>query len=148
MKKMIYLLVIFSGFVYAGNNWLTNFDEAKETASKSGKNIMLYFSGSDWCRPCILLKKKVFEKDVFRKFADENLVLAMFDFPARQQNQQSADQIEHNEKIADIYNPNGNFPQIVILNKNGKKIAEYVGYNNDSVDKYISKLKKELSVKK
>ena len=148
MKRMIYLMLIFSGFAFAGNNWLTNFDEAKEIASKTNKNIMLYFSGSDWCRPCILLKKKVFEKDAFEKFANENLVLAMFDFPAREQNKLFDDQIEHNEKMAAMYNPDGNFPQIVIVNSDGKRIIEFIGYNNESAKDYITKLKNELSVKK
>lgn len=148
MKRLIYLILIFAGFAFAGNNWLTNFDEAKEIASKTDKNIMLYFSGSDWCRPCILLKKKVFETDVFEKFAEEKLVLAMFDFPAREKNQLPADQTEHNEKIAALYNPDGNFPQIVIINSKGKKIVEFIGYNNESAHDYIKKLDKELSVKK
>ena len=145
IKKIMILLFIYTGLVIAGENWFTNFDEAKQEAAKSDKKIMLYFSGSDWCRPCILLKKKVFETEEFKKFANENLTIAMFDFPARDKNKLAQAQTEHNEKMAELYNPEGNFPQIVLLSNKGEKIIEFAGYGNESAEDYISKLEKAIS---
>jgi len=147
MKKTIFLILLFSGLAFAGDKWLSNFDEAKQVAEKSNKKILLYFSGSDWCRPCILLKKKVFETEEFDKFANENLVLAMFDFPAHEKNKPSPEQILHNEKMAELYNADGNFPHIVLVKKDGKKINDFSGYVNESPEEYIAKLKKALAEK-
>jgi thioredoxin-related protein len=144
-RKTLFLLLLFSSVAFSSDNWFSNFDEAKRAAEKSNKNVMLYFSGSDWCRPCILLKKKVFETEEFDKFAKENLILAMFDFPIKDKNKPSAEQIEHNEKIAELYNPDGNFPHIVLVTSKGKKIREFSGYGNESPADYIAKLKKALA---
>ena len=135
------------GFAYGEQTWLTNFDDALDKAQQEEKTLLLYFSGSDWCRPCILLKKNVFETEEFKNFAEENLILAMFDFPAHEENQLEPDQIEHNEKMAELYNPKGNFPHIVLISAKGEKIAEFAGYNGESATKYIAKLQKELTTK-
>ncbi len=147
IKKTILAILLFSSLAFSEENWLANFDEAKQAAAKSDKKIMLYFSGSDWCRPCILLKKKVFETKEFKSFAQENLVLTMFDFPARDKNKPEPEQIEHNEKMAELYNPEGNFPQIVIVTAKGDKITEFAGYGNESAKEYLAKLKKALAAK-
>ena len=144
--KSILVFVVMLGFAH-GQTWLTNYDDALDKAEQEGKSLLLYFSGSDWCRPCILLKKNVFETKEFINFAEANLILAMFDFPAHEENQLEPDQIEHNEKMAELYNPKGNFPHIVLISAKGEKIAEFAGYNGESATKYIAKLQKELTAK-
>ncbi|WP_335967287.1 thioredoxin family protein [Galbibacter sp. PAP.153] len=37
-------------------NWLTDYPEAKAIAKQEKKNILMYFTGSDWCGPCKMLK--------------------------------------------------------------------------------------------
>jgi len=32
--------------------WLDNLDQASKKAIDTKKPILVYFSGSDWCRPC------------------------------------------------------------------------------------------------
>jgi len=62
-------------------NWQTDFNKAKEDASKQNKAILISFSGSDWCGPCIRMEKEIFESDVFTNYATNNLVLVKADFP-------------------------------------------------------------------
>jgi hypothetical protein len=39
-----------SGHVFAGGEgWLTNIDAAKKSASESKKDLLIDFTGSDWC---------------------------------------------------------------------------------------------------
>jgi len=144
--KLVLILVMMLGFAH-GQTWLNNYDDALDKAEQEGKSLLLYFSGSDWCRPCILLKKNVFETEEFKNFAEANLILAMFDFPAHEENQLESDQIKHNEKIAELYNPKGNFPHIVLISAKGENIVEFPGYNGGSATKYIAKLEKELAAK-
>ncbi len=45
----------------AEGDWLTSWDEAAKQSKKSGKPILIDFTGSDWCGWCIKLKKEVFD---------------------------------------------------------------------------------------
>ena len=74
--------------------------------------------------------------------------MVMFDFPARAKNKLARGQTEHNEKMAELYNPDGNFPQIVLLSSKGEEIFTSAGYSNESAKDYISKLEKALSAAK
>ncbi len=80
------------------NGWEVNLEIAQAISVKTGKPILANFTGTDWCGWCIRLKKEVFVKDEFIKWANENFVLLELDFPKRfvlpanimQQNQQLA----------------------------------------------------------
>jgi len=41
---------------YSNINWLTDLEEAKKESATSNKPILIYFTGSDWCPPCKMLK--------------------------------------------------------------------------------------------
>jgi thioredoxin-related protein len=75
MKKFVLLLIIlFTTFVYAKNP-ISVLEKAEQKAKTEHKMILLKFSGSDWCIPCIKLQKEVLNTQEFKSFADENLVL-------------------------------------------------------------------------
>lgn len=65
------------------DGWLINFDKAAEISMKTGKPILANFTGSDWCGWCVKLKKEVFVKPAFKKWAEENVVLLELDYPRR-----------------------------------------------------------------
>ena len=46
----------------AGDGWMTDFEAAKVKAKAENKPMLLSFTGSDWCPPCMALKKNVFQK--------------------------------------------------------------------------------------
>ena len=62
-------------------DWRTNWDDAKSEAEKENKKLILVFSGSDWCIPCIKLEKEVWENSTFNEYAKDNYVLFRADFP-------------------------------------------------------------------
>ena len=67
MRKIAILcFVLLSSFSFA-QDWQTNFEEAKKIASAQDKNIILVFSGSDWCAPCIKLDKSIWQSEAFKK---------------------------------------------------------------------------------
>jgi len=108
--------------------WKLNFSEAKSEAQTAHKMILLNFSGSDWCGPCIKLKHEVFESPEFEQFASESLVLVRADFPRQKKNQLPKDQVAQNEILADKYNKKGIFPLTVLIDNTGKIIKEWEGY--------------------
>ena len=121
--------------------WFTNMDKAMESAGKDGKLVLAYFSGSDWCKPCIMLKKKILTSDTFKKYASEKLVIVQLDFPAKKKNQLPEDEKKHNEAMAERYNAGGAFPLVALIDKDGEKIGELSGYDRQTPDEYVNQLK-------
>lgn len=118
-------------------NWHYNLDEAKATAKKEHKHILLNFSGSDWCGPCIRLHKEILSSESFQKCADENLVLINADFPRLKKNQLSKAQQKINDVLADQYNSKGSFPLTLLLTENGKLIKQWEGLPNGTPDEFV-----------
>lgn len=111
--------------------WGENLETAQADAKQNHKLVLLYFSGSDWCGPCIKLKQEVLETAEFQDFSKEHLNLVRADFPRMKKNQLSKEQTNYNEKLAEKYNPKGKFPLTVLINPDGKVITEWDGYPKD-----------------
>lgn len=105
--------------------WHTDLAKAKAKAESEKKQILINFTGSDWCGFCIKLQKEVFTQDDFKEFAAKNLVLVEIDFPRKKE--QPADLKAANKKLQDEYQVKG-FPTLVLLDSNGKKVGQMVGY--------------------
>lgn len=77
--KFIFITLIALGLQPV--TWLGNFKTATEEAAKTHKLIVVNFSGSDWCGPCIRLRKEILESENFTNYAAANLILVRADFP-------------------------------------------------------------------
>ena len=87
----------------------------------------MYFTGSDWCAPCKLLKKDFWEHPEFLKQAND-FVLLEVDIPFRL-DIVSEDQLEANKVLQAKYNKDKSFPTLVALTDKGKAIAEISAYS-------------------
>ena len=117
--------------------WQTNYAKALETAKGQNKRILLDFTGSDWCGPCIELRKRVFSKPEFRAYADKNLVLVEIDYPQRKR--QSAELKAQNEKLSKQYGiEEKGFPTVMLLDPAGKVIRELTGYDGETTAGFIA----------
>jgi thioredoxin-related protein len=140
----IYSSLLLAALVFAGRaeeKWQTNLEAAKQQAKKENKTLLLDFTGSDWCGFCIRLKKAVFDKPEFAKFAEKNLVLVELDFPRTKQ--LPADLKKQNDALNDKFKIEG-YPTIVLLDPDGKELGRVEGYEGDSADAYIKRLEKIL----
>jgi thioredoxin-related protein len=138
MKAIVFVVAF---VLCTSPTWMNDFEQAKNLARERDKWILLNFSGSDWCGPCIKMKREVFEMPEFQSYADENLVLVRADFPRQKKNQLDAKQREHNEKLAERYNPSGKFPLTLLMTVDGEVIQEWNGYNNGSVTEFVGQLR-------
>ncbi|MES2746903.1 MAG: thioredoxin family protein [Bacteroidota bacterium] len=136
MKLFIAILI-----VLLPSQWEPNFENAKKIAKENHKIILLNFSGSDWCAPCILLRRDYLENEVFTKMADENLVMVNADFPRKKKNLGTPEMIQRNETLAEQYNKDGNFPLTLLLDANGKVLKKWVGKPDVSVEKWTQEIK-------
>ena len=104
-KTIVFSVALLLGIAESNINdadefWLTDYEEAIARAKKEHKRIMLYFSGSDWCKPCIIWKKEVFDTDIFQEYANGKLVPLKLDFPRLKKNRLPEGQVEQNESLA------------------------------------------------
>jgi protein disulfide-isomerase len=146
LKHMIKVLIL-AGLVWnlqAAPAWLTDIEKAKEQAKKESKAILLNFTGSDWCIYCIELKKNVFSKPEFEKFAEKNAVLMVVDFPQRNSQPKKLkaanDQLKEEFKIE-------SFPTIVLLDSEGKELGRIDEYDDETATQFIGKVQALLAKK-
>ena len=135
---LIFMIMLISANVFA-QQWMKNLNEAETKASSEDKNILLVFSGSDWCVPCMKLEKFIWQSDEFKSFSEDHYVLLRADFMKQKKNKLSREQEAYNKQLAEKYNPNGYFPFVVILNENGEVLG-HTGYKNIPPKKYIEEL--------
>jgi thioredoxin-related protein len=120
--------------------WLGDFNEATSEAAKTHKYILINFSGSDWCGPCIRERKEILENEVFEKYASDHLILVRADFPRQKKNQLSPDQVKRNEALADKYNPDGKFPYTILVDEHGKVVKDWDGFPNESPQNFVGQI--------
>ena len=135
------LLSLFIVFTMLSINWEPDFNTAKKTAAQEHKLILLNFSGSDWCGPCIATRRDYFESPGFTAMANENLVLVNADFPRKKKNMGSPQQIKRNEDIAEIYNNEGSFPLTLLLDAEGRVIKTWHGKPEKTPDEWTAEIK-------
>jgi len=146
MKILVFFLVSF--FIVPSTSWHTNLNEAKQIAIKDHKHILLNFSGSDWCGPCIRLHKEIFGSDAFAQYAKDHLVLVNADFPRLKKNGLSKEQEKRNEVLADKYDKQGHFPYTVLLDEKGAVVKTWDGYPNVNPEQFILQVKASIDAHK
>ena len=139
MKKLIIILLCFASMSFT--IWQSDFETAKQKAKEKHELILLNFSGSDWCGPCMRMRKEIFENEQFYKMADTTLILVNADFPRNKKNQLDKITKKQNEALADKYNPEGNFPFTVLLDDNGKLIKSWNGLPNEDAAVFAKQVK-------
>jgi hypothetical protein len=134
MKTLIGLLLT---AWLAAYGWHYNLDEARQLAKDQHKHILLNFSGSDWCAPCILLRRQILDNPDFLLMADTSLILVNADFPRSKKNQLTAEQQVLNNSMADKYNSQGKFPYTLLLNADGKIMKTWEGFPNEKPADFV-----------
>ena len=128
----------------AGDEWMTDFEAAKQKAAAENKDLLVNFTGSDWCSWCIKLVDEVFKHDAFKKCVADNFVLVELDFPQDKSKLDESTQ-KQNEMLQEKYSIQG-FPTILLLDDQGRPYAQ-TGYQAGGPEKYLVHLDKLLAIK-
>jgi len=126
----------------AAPTWNSDLTAALQQAKATNKPVLAVFSGSDWCKPCIMLQQEVFSQPEFQQYAQSRLVLVRFDFPRSKKNKLPTAQTKINEQAAAQLNKEGAFPLVVLLSPEGKVLAK-TGYRPGgpaAYDAYLTQL--------
>ncbi|GLB53957.1 hypothetical protein NBRC110019_29980 [Neptunitalea chrysea] len=138
-KALLFLIFIFSITSIQAQNWITDFTTAKEEAVKNNKPIILVFQGSDWCAPCIKLDREIWSTEIFKNYSKEHYIMLQADFPRKKKNKLSDKQTENNKQLAEIYNKQGFFPFVVVLDHEGNILGQ-TSYKKTTSENYIKEL--------
>ena len=134
--KTLYILLILLSFSLTAQNWESDWSVATQKSKENNQKLILVFSGSDWCIPCIKLEKEIWEDESFKTYARENYVLLRADFPKRKKNVLPKDKKAHNDKLAERFNTSGYFPLVVVISPEEKVLGQ-LGYEKSTPEKYI-----------
>jgi len=133
MRRFSWLLL---GFIFVvplargAAEWQTDYEQALATAKETRKCVLLNFTGSDWCPPCIEMHKVVFSKPAFLDYVQKNLILVEIDFPGRKTLPETL--AKQNERLKRQYGIDGKgFPTVVLLSPDGKILGELQGYGGE-----------------
>lgn len=106
-------------------DWVSSFKKAKKKAKKQNKPILIYFTGSDWCGPCIKLDKKLFHTEKFASYAKENMILYMADFPRNKD--LVKDKVRKVNKALSQKYSQREFPTLIMVNHKGEELGKKRG---------------------
>ncbi|MFT3829837.1 MAG: thioredoxin family protein [Opitutaceae bacterium] len=118
--------------------WTTDYQSAVSAAQGTGREVLLFFTGSDWCGWCMKLETEILGAEEFKEYASGNLALVKLDFP--RQIAQSAFTKNRNRQLAQKYGIEG-YPTIVVLNDVGEEVGR-LGYEPGGPGPFIKKLRK------
>jgi len=135
-------LLLASVSAFAADGWMTDLEEAFAKAKKEKKPVLVEFTGSDWCPPCIEMRKKVFSKKEFISKASKDFILVELDFPKG-----DPELKKKNSPYAAKYKVNA-FPTVVLFDDNQKEFHRFTASEFRTPKKFLAHLKSSLKRKR
>ncbi|MCX7044038.1 MAG: thioredoxin family protein [Candidatus Sumerlaeota bacterium] len=132
------LMLAGAGVYAAETGWTENLEAAKQQAAKEGKDLLMDFTGSDWCGYCIKLDKEVFSTDEFKKAAPKNFILVKLDFPNDRSKMSKETQVQ-NARLRKEYGVSG-YPTIYLADATGVPYGVLGGYGGEGAAKWLESL--------
>ena len=138
------LSVALAATAQAGD-FLTDFEAGKKKATAENKPLLVKFTGSDWCPPCMKLNKEVFSKSAFKSAVEKDFVVVVLDFPRKKK--LPAAQTKANKEVAKKYSLRS-YPTVMLMESDGKVFKSMSGYAGGGVKTYLKTLKSALKARK
>ena len=133
------LFLTLSATQLSGQLWADSYAAAQTEARESGKAVVVVFSGSDWCAPCIKIEREIWSDSEFQRLAPEAFVFYRADFPRKKENRLPEELAALNGELAERYNSRGAFPLVVVLTPDGEVLGQ-AGYEKIEPAAYLEKL--------
>jgi thioredoxin-related protein len=120
-----------------GEGWTSDFNAAKKQAAEQKKDLLIDFTGSDWCGWCIKLNDEVFKHDAFKNGVKDAFALVELDFP-KDKSKLTEELQKQNNELSKKYAVRG-FPTILLTDPDGRPYAS-TGYQQGGPEKYVAHL--------
>lgn len=122
--------------VFTSEGWIADYDVAVKQAREQGKNLLVDFTGSDWCGWCIKLHEEVFSFESWSSAATKDYILVSLDFPNSQEAKDRVPNPERNEELKNMWGVTG-FPTILLMTPDGD-IFGRTGYAAGGPEAYLT----------
>lgn len=127
-----------SGVAFASSEgWSADFAASQKAAKEANKDLLINFTGSDWCGWCIKLHKEVFSEEAFKVGVKDKFVLVELDFP-RDKSKLSPETLAQNKELGAKYEVEG-YPTILLCDAEGRPFAA-TGYEKGGPEAYLKHL--------
>jgi len=111
---------------------------------QNGNLQLLVFQGSDWCAKCIRFEQNILSDSIFKAYAKTNQVLLeRIDFPQRKKLDSAV--LSYNERIAEKYNFQGEFPTVLLVNTQNSSFVRLYPKRNQTAQDFIEIIQKKRS---
>lgn len=127
-----------SAFATTLEGWSDNLDKALAKAKAENKSVLVEFTGSDWCPPCIAMRKNVFSKKEFVAAASKKFVLVEIDLPKKDKELN-----EKNQPLVEKYKVEG-FPTVILLDAAGKEFTRFFASEYPKMEDFLKHLDEAL----
>ncbi len=107
-------------------------------AGAEHKLVLLDFTGSDWCPPCMQMHEEIFSRPEFQTYAESNLVFLTVDFPLKTF-RLTPEAGATNDFLQAKFNVEG-FPTLVALDGEGKEIWRHSSFLSGGLNKLEAEL--------
>ena len=125
------------------SQWLADPDSAIKAAVKDKKDLLLLFTGSDWCPPCQKLEQEVFADEDFYAEAEGDFVFVKFDFL---RNSPIRDEVKaRNDEWAKKFGVDS-FPTVVLVDPQLRPYA-FAGYEKGGSENFLGMLEESRQVR-
>lgn len=123
--------------------WSDDVAASLKKAEAENKDVLMDFTGSDWCVWCQKLKAEVFDTDAFKKAAPEHFVTVELDFP---NNKPQSDAVKkQNRDLQKKFDIQG-FPTIMLVDAKGRPFGQ-LGYAKGGPEAWL-KLAEDLRARR
>lgn len=123
------------GVICGDDGWTEDAAAAVKKAEAESKDLLLLFTGSDWCPPCKRLEEEVFGKAEFAD-ASKHFVLLKFDFP--QGRELPPEVVKQNEEWQAKFGVSG-FPTVILIDREQLPFG-VLGFEEGGPENYLKRL--------
>ncbi len=119
--------------------WYADYDEAAKVAKEQDKDMLVDFTGSDWCHWCKKLDEEVFSHESWQKGVADDYILVALDFPNDPELKAAVPNPERNKELVGEFGVGG-YPTILLMNADGEVYAR-TGYQPGGPEAYLKHMK-------
>ncbi len=132
------LLTVTASLASPGDTWVQDFDRGLELAREAKKDVLVDFTGSDWCSWCKKLKREVFRQEAFLAGVADDYVLVMVDLPRTHDALDQVPDIDRNRELSQQYQVSS-FPTVLLMTADGEVYGR-TGYQEGGAVPYLAHL--------
>ncbi|HGY90895.1 MAG TPA: thioredoxin family protein [Planctomycetes bacterium] len=118
--------------------WYPDFDKAVAAAKARNLDLLVDFTGSDWCIWCKRLHDEVFSKEAFLNNVQNKYILVALDFPRSDEAKAKVPNPARNQELSEKYGIQG-FPTVLLMTPDGEVFGR-TGYQKGGPEKYVEHL--------